>query len=83
MPLRADAKGVFELGHDDMDSSSCGITSHQWLRQVGYHKTKLDQTEQNLHIHHVNIWRLTRSSYKTKCSEHSFTFCTHDICANI
>lgn len=45
MSRRVNAKGVFELRHDDMDSSSCGITSDQWLRQVGYHKTKLDQTE--------------------------------------
>lgn len=46
---RADAKGVFELGHDDMDGSSGGVASDQRLRQVGHHETKLDQSKQNLH----------------------------------
>lgn len=42
MSHRADAKGVFELGNDDMDGSSCGVTSDQRLRQVGHNKPKLD-----------------------------------------
>lgn len=46
---RADAKGIFELGHDDMDGSSSGVTSDQRLRQIGHHETKLDQTKENLH----------------------------------
>lgn len=46
--LWADAKGVLELGHDDMDGSTRGVTSHQWLRQVGHHKTELDQAEKHL-----------------------------------
>lgn len=85
MSLRADAKGVFELGHDDVDCGSRGITSHQWLRQIGHHKTKLDQAEQNLCTRHINVLRLTCSSWKNECSsqrsEHYFAFHTHEASA--
>ncbi|TNN64665.1 hypothetical protein EYF80_025072 [Liparis tanakae] len=39
---------VFELGHDDVDSSSCGVASDQRLRQVAHNEPKLDQSKQNL-----------------------------------
>lgn len=50
MSLRVDAKGVFELGHNDVNGCSCGITSHQRLRQVGHHEAELDQTKQYLNM---------------------------------
>lgn len=48
MSHRRDAKGVFELRHDDVDGGSRGVTSDQWLGQVGHNKTKVDKAEQNL-----------------------------------
>lgn len=41
----SDAEGVFELGHDDVDGRSCGVTSDQRLGQVGHNETKLDEAE--------------------------------------
>lgn len=42
MSHRAEAKSVFELGHDDVDGSSCGVTADQRLRQVGHDETELN-----------------------------------------
>lgn len=39
--LWVDAKGVFELGRDNMNGGSCCVSPDQRLRQIGHQKTKL------------------------------------------
>lgn len=46
--VRADAKAVFELGHNDVDGSCCGVAPDQRLRQVSYHEAELHHAKQNL-----------------------------------
>ena len=46
-----DAECVLELGHHTVDGSSGGVAADQRLRQVGHHKAKVDQTQQDLHTH--------------------------------
>ena len=58
-----DAEGVLELGHHHVDGSSGGVATDQRLRQVGHHKTKVDQAQQDLHTHafkytHNDLWPL-------------------------
>lgn len=50
MSFGANAKGVFELRHNNVDGCCCGITSDQRFGEVGHHETKPDQTKQNLHM---------------------------------
>ncbi len=44
-----DAKGIFELGDDNVNGGCCCISSHQWLWEIRYHKTKPNQAEEQLH----------------------------------
>lgn len=55
-----EAKSVFELGHDDVDGSSGGVTSDQRLGQVGDHETELDQSKQNLQTRKTHLKRAKR-----------------------